>query len=79
MKTKAKTQKEAVLMLFKEGGKVSPLSCFKATGCMRLGAVVYDLKKRGYKFKIEREKFKTRFGTHGFITYYQLTNKKHNG
>ena len=70
------TQKKAVLELFKAGEEVDALSCFKATGCMRLSAKVFNMKADGYVFDERTVTFKTRFKTSGHLKKYKLNLKK---
>jgi hypothetical protein len=70
------TQKQAVIELFKTGEEVDALSCFKATGCMRLSAKVFSMKELGYFFDERTVFFKTRFKTMGHLKKYKLNLKK---
>ena len=70
------TQKQAVIELFKTGEEVDALSCFKATGCMRLSARIFDMKELGYFFDERTVFFKTRFKTMGHLKKYKLNLKK---
>lgn len=70
------TQKQAVIELFKSGGEVDALSCFKATGSMRLSARIFDMKEMGYVFKERTVFFQTRFKTNGHLKKYKLDFKK---
>lgn len=69
---KPKTQFEAVKQLLKTKKKVNILTCFKYTGCMRLSARIFALKKLGWVFKVERVNFKTKFNTNGHYHNYTL-------
>jgi hypothetical protein len=70
------TQKQSVIELFKTGEEVDALSCFKATGCMRLSARIFDMKELGYFFDERTVFFKTRFKTMGHLKKYKLNLKK---
>jgi len=70
------TQKEAVIELFKSGEEVDALSCFKATGSMRLSAKVFNMKVQGYVFDERTVSFKTRFRTTGSLKKYKLNTSK---
>lgn len=70
------TQKQSVIELFKTGEEVDALSCFKATGCMRLSARIFDMKELGYFFDERTVFFKTRFRTMGHLKKYKLNLKK---
>jgi hypothetical protein len=69
---KAKTQIEAIKHLFRTKKKVNILTCFTHTGCMRLSARIYNLKKLGWTFGVEKVTFKTRYGTSGHYNNYTL-------
>lgn len=69
-------QTKAVIELFKSGVEVDALSCFKATGCMRLSARVFDMKEMGYKFNDRTVTFLTKFKTRGHLKKYKLDKKK---
>lgn len=70
------TQKQAVIELFKSGVEVDALTCFKATGCMRLSARLYDMKDMGYEFKERTVFFKTRYSTNGHLKKYKLDKSR---
>ena len=70
------TQKQSVIELFKTGEEVDALSCFKATGCMRLSARIFEMKELGYFFDERTVFFKTRFKTTGHLKKYKLNLKK---
>ena len=72
---KAKTQMEAVKQMFRKKKKVNILNCFTETGCMRLSARIFTLTKLGWVFKVERIKFKTRYGTNGHYNNYTLLSE----
>ena len=70
------TQKQAVIELFKSGVEVDALSCFKATGSMRLSARIWDMKEMGYVFKERTVFFTTKYYTKGHLKKYTLDLKK---
>lgn len=43
------TQNAVILRHLKSGKTITPLQALARFGCLRLGARIYDLKKRGYK------------------------------
>lgn len=57
------TQQQAILELFKSGKTLNVISCFKATGSVKLSARVHDLKQKGFVFKTEKKLFKTKYKT----------------
>ena len=43
------TQERAILAHLKAGRSITPLEALRRFGCLRLGARVYDLRRRGHK------------------------------
>lgn len=72
---KTKTQKDAVISLFKKGKTLNWLNTFELTGCSSVARRIYDFEKIGYVFKKQKVNFKTRFGTHGTYMNYTLDKK----
>lgn len=72
---KIKTQKDAVLSLFKKGRTLNWLNTFELTGCSSIARRVPEFEKIGYVFKRQKVNFKTRFGTHGTFMNYTLDKK----
>ena len=56
------TQCERILMYLREEGSITPLDAMREFGCMRLGARVYDLKRRGIGIRKETETRENRWG-----------------
>lgn len=56
------TQCERILMYLREVGSITPLDAMREFGCMRLGARVYDLKRRGIGIRKETETRENRWG-----------------
>ena len=54
------TKEIKVLKYLKEYGSITPMEALKYCGSFRLSAVIYNLKKEGYKFNTERVRVKTR-------------------
>ena len=50
------TQAEKILAYMQAGYKITPLESLDRFQCMRLGARVHDLRKRGYDIKSEMVK-----------------------
>jgi len=50
---KTESQNTAILRHLKSGKGISPMLALKLFGCFRLGARIYDLKKRGFDIKSE--------------------------
>ena len=60
-----------VLNFLKEYGSINPLEAWKFCGSYRLSAVIYNLKKEGYKFDTKRVRVKTRDGF-AYVAEYSL-------
>ena len=56
------TQYERVLRHLADFGKISQLSAFREYGIMRLGAVIFQLRKDGYDIKTTFRTSKNRYG-----------------
>lgn len=56
------TQYDKVLRHLKTFGSITPLEAFQEYAIMRLSAVVFDLRKDGYKIESEHQTGKNRFG-----------------
>lgn len=72
---KIKTQQDAVLAEFLMGNALTPLTAFRSCGTMRLGAVVFNLHDKGFRFTKRNITFKTKYGTSGTCTCYSLDKK----
>lgn len=73
---KIKTQQDAVLAEFLMGNSLTPLTAFRSCGTMRLGAVVFNLYDKGFRFTRRNITFKTKYGTTGTCTCYSLDKKE---
>lgn len=51
---KKKTQQEYILQHLQQFGSIEPLTALREYGCYRLGAVIFKLRKEGYKIDTER-------------------------
>ena len=45
------TQEQSILKYMKTVGPITPLEALQSCGCFRLGARVYDLRKKGHNIK----------------------------
>lgn len=54
------------------GEEITPLEALNKFGCLRLGAVIFNLKKEGYKINTRIEYFKKPTGTTGNYAVYKL-------
>lgn len=55
-------QKERVIDYLNQGNTITTLDAFRKLGITRISAVIYDLKKEGYKLITERVTVKNRYG-----------------
>ena len=67
-----KGQQAAVLAYIIQHDSITSMEAFEHLGITRLSAVVYNLKKKGYKIKSEPEQVKTRYGATATISRYSL-------
>ncbi len=60
--SRQKTQLENVLLYLQEHKQagITPLEALQMFGCFRLSAIIYNLKKQGYKIKTEIVKIETK-------------------
>ena len=58
-----------------KGNEISPLEALSKYGCYRLGAVIYKLKKEGYKINTRIHRFKKPSGRDGHYAIYKLEEK----
>ena len=67
-----KGQQAAVLAYIIQHDSITSMEAFEHLGVTRLSAVVYNLKRKGYKIKSEPEQVKTRYGATATISRYSL-------
>ena len=67
-----KGQQAAVLAYIIQHDSITSMEAFEHRGVTRLSAVVYNLKRKGYKIKSESEQVKTRYGATATISRYSL-------
>ena len=67
-----KGQQAAVLCYIINHDSITSMEAFEHLGVTRLSAVVYNLKRKGYKIKSEPEQVKTRYGATATISRYSL-------
>ncbi len=65
-----------VLRHLNTGKEINPLEALNKYGCYRLGAVIYSLKKEGYKIQTRIEHFKKPSGRKGCYAVYKLEDVK---
>lgn len=65
-------QLERVLKYLDDFGSITPLEALADLGIMRLGARIYDLRKKGYAIIREMEKSQNRYGQPVRYARYRL-------
>ncbi len=56
------TQCEMILRYMQDTGSITPWEAMREFGCMRLGARIYDLKRRGVPIRRETVQDTNRYG-----------------
>lgn len=69
------SQKEMVLKHLKEGKEITPLEALKEYGSLRLGAIIFDLRKEGYNISTRLTNFKNKYGHTTQYAIYKLEEK----
>ena len=67
-----KSQAGLVLKHLLSGAEINPLEALNKYGCYRLGAVIFNLKREGYKIHTRIERFKKPNGRDGRYAVYKL-------
>ncbi|MBO5970952.1 MAG: helix-turn-helix domain-containing protein [Clostridia bacterium] len=70
------TQNDRVLAYLTRHGSITPLEAIDKLGVTRLGARVYDLKKRGHRIDSEMISVANRFGEVCRVKAYSLAGGK---
>ena len=65
------SQREMVVRHLEEFGSINPLQAFADDGIMRLGAIIYSLRKEGYKISTELSTGRNRFGNRVHYAVYK--------
>ena len=66
------TQCERILEFMRENGSITPLDALREFGCMRLGARIWDLKRRGLEIEKIMETRPNRYGQNVSYARYRL-------
>ena len=66
---RAKTQRLAILNYLRENGKITSLEAYNQLGATRLSAVIYALKRKGYKITSKNIVVTTRYGKTNVCEY----------
>lgn len=69
---KADSQVSLVLEHLTSGKEITPLEALTKYGCFRLGAVIFKLKKEGYKITTERREISKANGNKGRFAVYRM-------
>lgn len=65
------TQRDMILQFMQDTGSITPLDALREFGCMRLGARIWDLKRRGHEIRRVMESRENRYGkTVSFARYF---------
>ena len=56
------TQCDMILRYMQDTGSITPWEAMREFGCMRLGARIYDLRRRGLDITKETETSRNRYG-----------------
>ena len=67
-----KGQRALVLDWLKAGNSLTNFQAFKLFGTTRLGAIIYDLRKMGYKIRTQIMTGRTRFGETCQFAVYEM-------
>ena len=67
-----RTQKELVLEHLQKQKKITPLEALSLYGCYRLGAIIFKLKREGYRIITELEFCKKENGSRTRYAVYKL-------
>lgn len=69
------TQCERILRHLRDYGSITQAEAMTEYGCYRLGARIFDLKKRGYEITGATECIKNRYGETCHIKRYRLEDE----
>lgn len=70
------TQVDRVLAYMRDFGSITQLEAFKDLGVMRLGARIYDLRRRGHTILSRQVSSKNRYGQTVFYSQYWLKEQE---
>lgn len=66
------SQMSLILNHLQTGAEINPLDALSKYGVYRLGAIIYELKKEGYKILTRMEYFKKPNGRTGHYAIYRM-------
>ena len=67
-----KTQEERVLQYMRDYGSITPMDAIYNFSITRLGARIFELKKKGYRIKSDRVAYTNKYGEKRNFTRYSL-------
>lgn len=67
------TQCDLILRYMQDEGGITPWEAMREFGCMRLGARIWDLKRRGVEISRELVKDRNRYGKSVSYARYRVT------
>lgn len=76
--TPKKTQYNVVLDHLKEGKELSQLEATKKYGILRLGAIIFNLRRDGHKISTKMESKPNRYGHISNYAVYKLIESENN-
>ena len=71
-----KSQAGLILNHLLSGEEINPMEALKKYGCYRLGAVIFNLKREGYKIRTRIERFTKPNGRKGHYAVYKLIQEE---
>lgn len=72
----ADSQMAMVLKHLESGKEINPIEALNKYGCFRLGAVIFELKKEGYKISSRIHRYKKPSGKNGLYAIYRLETEE---
>ena len=69
------TQCDKILRYLEDTGSITPLDALREFGCMRLGARIWDLKRRGHEITKTLESRPNRYGQTVRYARYTMTKE----
>ena len=76
--TKLLTQRDRILQYIKDFGFITSWDAYRDLGVTQLATRIYELKERGYKFRVEFVPTENRYGKRSHYYKYFLEEDKEN-
>jgi hypothetical protein len=70
------TQTERLLNYLRDNKSIDPLESWKELGIYRLSAVVFELRKDGYRIATDKKKVLNKFGESCSVANYKLNQNE---